>query len=61
MNYYCILIVDRALDAQNNPNGIDIRQHIRSCLQSIRIQKELVGLEGYLETLKSLAEKYQLT
>jgi hypothetical protein len=61
INYYSILIVDRALDAQNNPNGIDIRQHIRSSLRSIRMQKDLVGLDGYLETLKSLAKKYQLT
>lgn len=61
ISYYSILIVDRALDEQNNPNGIDIRPHIQSSLQAIRLQKDLVGLDGYREKLKSLAKKYQLT
>jgi hypothetical protein len=52
--------VDRALDEQNNPNGIDIREHILSALRAISLQKDLVGLEGYQEKLKLLARKYQL-
>jgi len=60
LNYYSVLIVDRALDDQTNPNGIDIREHILSTMQSINLQKDLVGLEVYQEKLKSLARKYQL-
>ena len=60
LNYYSVLIIDRALEDQTNPNGIDIRQHILSTLQSINLQKDLVGLEVYQEKLKSLARKYQL-
>ena len=60
LNYYSILIIDRALDEQINPNGIDIRQHILSSLRAISLQKNLVGLDGYQETLKSLAKKYKL-
>ena len=60
INYYSVLIVDRALDEQNNPNGIDIRQHILSSLRALSLQKDLVGLDGYQEKLKLLAKKYQL-
>ena len=60
INYYSVLIIDRALDEQNNPNGIDIRQHILSSLRAISLQKDLVGLDSYQERLKLLARKYQL-
>ena len=60
INYYSVLVIDRALDEQNNPNGIDIRQHILSSLRAISLQKDLVGLESYQEKLKLLARKYQL-
>lgn len=60
INYYSVLVIDQSLDQQNNPNGIDIRQHIQVAMREINLQKDLVDLDSYQEKLKLLARKYKL-
>ncbi len=60
LTYYSVLILDRAIDEQLNPNGLDIRQHILSALRAVDLQKDLVGMEVYQSKLKLLARKYRL-
>ena len=56
--YYCVLTVDTANDQGHNPNGIDIRPHIRHILDEISDQKNLIYKSQYLIALKKLKQKY---
>jgi hypothetical protein len=58
--YYCVLILDKANDAELNSNGADIRPHIKSLLNDIRNQTGFVNKGQYLSELEKLDEKYQL-
>jgi hypothetical protein len=57
--YYCVLILDRANDAQLNAKGIDIRPFISSSLQEIQSQLGLIYQKEYIARLKELDQKYQ--
>jgi hypothetical protein len=56
--YYCVLILDRANDAQLNAKGIDIRPFITSSLQEIQSQLGLLYQKEYIAKLKELNLKY---
>lgn len=56
--YYCVLMVDEANDQGHNPNGIDIRPHIRHMLDEISDQKNLIYKSHYLIALEKLKQKY---
>ena len=58
--YYCVLILDRANDAQINSDGIDIRPHITSAYTNISNQIGFIYQKQYLARLKKLMTKYQL-
>jgi hypothetical protein len=57
--YYCVLILDRANDAELNAKGIDIRPYITSSLQEIQNQMGLIYQKEYIANLKELNLKYQ--
>ena len=56
--YYCVLMIDAANDQGHNPNGIDIRPHIRHMLDEISDQKNLIYKSQYLIALEKLKQKY---
>jgi hypothetical protein len=58
VNYYSILIVDRANDEKFNSYGIDIRPYIDYLFYDISNQKGLAYRERYLTRLTSLRDKY---
>lgn len=58
--YYCILVVDRAIDQQMNPNGVDLRPLIASTARDIRRQAGLAYQKQYLAELERLARKYPM-
>ncbi|GAB6907569.1 hypothetical protein DESC_830045 [Desulfosarcina cetonica] len=58
INYYAILIVDRANDEKFNPYGIDLRPYIDYLFYDIANQKDLAYRERYLTRLKTLKDKY---
>jgi hypothetical protein len=58
--YYCILVVDRAIDQQMNPNGVDIRPLVSSTARDMRRQVGLAYQKQYLAELERLARKYPL-
>ena len=58
--YYCVLILDKANDAKLNPNGIDIRPHIKLLLTDISNQSGFINKDQYLSELDQLDRKYQL-
>ena len=58
--YYCILVVDRAIDQQMNPNGVDIRPLIASTARDMRRQAGLAYQKQYLAELERLARKYPM-
>lgn len=60
MQYYCILIIDRANDRKMNPFGIDIRPHIRNSREDIPNLLGLAYRSEYVRTLKNLQEKYEI-
>jgi hypothetical protein len=57
--YYCVLLIDEANDQGYNPNGIDIRPHIRHMLDEISDQKNLLYKGDYLTELEKLKLKYE--
>ncbi len=58
--YYCVLILDKANEARMNPNGIDIRPHIKLLLNDIGSQSGFINKYQYLSELDRLVKKYQL-
>lgn len=58
VNYYAILIVDRANDEKFNRYGIDVRPYIDYLFYDISNQKGLSYRERYLTRLKALRDKY---
>ncbi len=59
--YYAVLILDKAIDDQLNPSGIDIRPHIESLQNDLQSQIGLIHQKQYLLELKQLADKYKLS
>ena len=58
LNYYAILIVDRANDEKFNQYGIDVRPYIDYLFYDISNQKGLAYRERYLTRLAALRDKY---
>ena len=58
MNYYAILIVDRANDEKFNRYGIDVRPYIDYLFYDISNQKGLTYRQRYLTRLTALRDKY---
>jgi hypothetical protein len=58
VNYYAILIVDRANDEKFNRYGIDVRPYIDFLFYDISNQKGLTYRERYLTQLTALSNKY---
>jgi len=56
--YYCVLMLDRANDAQLNSAGIDIRPYIRVSANEISNQLGLRYQDEYLARLDRLSRKY---
>jgi len=60
VNYYGILIIDKANRESNNRNGIQIKQAIDTMIAEIENSGEQLRLkERYLDKLYELKEKYQ--
>lgn len=59
MDYYSVLILDRANEAGINRYGIDIRPLIDIAKDNIINQNNLVFQDQYIETLTGLGEKYR--
>jgi hypothetical protein len=57
--YYCVLMIDEANNQGHNPNGIDIRPHIRNTMDDISDQKNLLYKSHYLISLEKLKQKYE--
>ena len=58
VNYYAILIIDRANDEKFNQYGIDVRPYIDYLFYDISNQKGLTYRERYLTRLTILRDKY---
>ncbi|MGA6924718.1 MAG: hypothetical protein WBY88_03490 [Desulfosarcina sp.] len=58
VNYYAILIVDRANDEKFNKYGIDLRPYIDYLFYDISNQRGLAYRERYLTRLTALRDKY---
>lgn len=58
--YYCVLILDRANEAQVNSDGIDIRPHIKSVHTNIANQIGFIYQKQYLAELERLVAKYKI-
>ena len=56
--YYCVLVLDRANDAQLNSAGIDIRPYIKASTNEITNQLGLRYQKEYLARLDRLSRKY---
>jgi hypothetical protein len=59
VNYYALLILDKANDAKLNAYGIDIRPHLDYVFYDISNQKGLMYRQRYLTHLAALKNKYQ--
>lgn len=59
VNYYAILIVDRANKENMNRHGLDIREIIPRLIQEIEATNQLIYKEDYIDKLLDLQEKYQ--
>lgn len=59
VNYYALLIIDKANDAKLNAYGIDIRPHLDYVFYDINNQKGLMYRQRYLTYLAALKSKYQ--
>ncbi len=57
--YYCVLVLDQAIEKGQNKYGIDIRDHLALTEKDIRSQSGLVYQDRYLDTLKELKRKYK--
>ena len=58
-NFYSLMIIDMANDAQLNALGIDIRPHIDYVFYDINNQKGLMYRQRYLAHLVAMKNKYQ--
>ncbi len=59
INYYAILVMDRAIEEGNNPHGIDVRPTIDSLIEEIEnAGTNLQFRNEYLDRLYDLKEKY---
>ncbi|BBO93288.1 hypothetical protein DSCOOX_64680 [Desulfosarcina ovata subsp. ovata] len=58
VNYYAILIIDRANDEKFNQYGIDLRPYIDYLFYDVSNQKGLSYRERYLTRLTALRDKY---
>ena len=58
--YYCVLVLDRANEAQINSDGIDIRPHIKSVHTNISNQIGFIYQKQYLAELERLVAKYKI-
>ena len=58
IQYYAVLILDRAETEGLNRYGIDIQPHIDLATDTIRSQHNLIFQDQYLEQLAGLREKY---
>ncbi len=56
--YYCVLVLDRANDAELNAAGIDIRPYIKASINEITNQLGLRYQKQYLARLDRLSRKY---
>ena len=59
-SYYSVLILDRANDMKQNPNGIDIRPYIRLLISDLSNKSGLLFHYEYMKNLKRLKEKYNI-
>ncbi len=59
VNYYAILIIDRANKKNMNQYGLDIREIIPKLIQEIEATNQLIYKEDYIDRLYDLQEKYQ--
>lgn len=58
LQYYCILVFDRANDRQMNRHGIDVRPLIAATAAELRNHRGLAHGAGYLAELERLGRKY---
>ncbi|MFP3981857.1 MAG: hypothetical protein ACLFUY_10705 [Desulfobacterales bacterium] len=56
--YYCVLILDRAIDQGINRHGLDIRPHIADVLNTIRDRNDLRLQRRYIAKLEQLRADY---
>ena len=59
VNYYAILIVDRANNENMNRHGLDIKEIIPRLIEEIEATNQLIYKEDYIDNLYELLEKYQ--
>ena len=59
VNYYAILIVDRANKENMNRYGLDIKEIIPQLIQEIEATNQLIYKEDYIDKLYDLQEEYQ--
>lgn len=59
VNYYSVLLIDRANSEGINRHGIDISQIIPQLIQEIDSSTQLIYKENYIDSLDSLLEKYE--
>ncbi len=59
-SYYSVLILDRANDMKQNPNGIDIRPYLRLVISDLSGKSGLIFHSEYMRSLRILANKYNI-
>ncbi len=59
VNYYAILIVDRANKKSLNQYGLDIKELIPRLIEEIESTNQLIYKEDYIDRLLELQERYQ--
>jgi len=59
VNYYAILIVDRANKKNMNQYGLDIKEIIPKLVEEIEATNQLIYKEDYIDSLLDLQERYQ--
>jgi len=59
VNYYSVLLIERANQEEINLHGIDISQIIPQLIQEIDASSQLIYKENYIDSLYDLLEKYQ--
>lgn len=59
VNYYSVLLIERANKKGINRHGIDITQIIPQLVQEIDSSSQLIYKENYIDSLYGLLEKYQ--
>jgi hypothetical protein len=59
-SYYSVLILDRANDMKQNPNGIDIRPYLRLVISDLSDKSGFIYYFEYMKNLNRLKEKYNI-